>query len=225
MTGSTTAPGDPAPGTEGSRVSATDDDYFGTLFAGRPLLGILRGFTPAETVSRAERAWDLGITAVEVTVEVPGQVAALRAAADAARERGLRVGAGTVWTPEQVDAVRDAGAAFTVAPGHDPRVAARSAAAGMPHLPGIATPTEVQTALRAGHRWLKTFPAAALGTGFIKLLRGPFPQVRVVATGGIDADNAAAFLDAGADVVAVGSALADPAQLDRLAALMARRTG
>lgn len=245
MTGPRPGATPPAPRPEGTPVTRTDSDgglagggsaaerrdrssagdYFGDLFAGQPLLGILRGCTPRETVARAERAWDLGITTVEVTVEVPEQVASLRAAVTAAHERGLRVGAGTVWTPEQVDAVRDAGAAFTVAPGFDPLVAARSRHAGMPHLPGVATPSEVQAALRAGHTWLKTFPAAALGAGFLRLLRGPFPHVRLVATGGIDAGNAAEFLDAGADVVAVGSALSDPTQLDRLAELMERRRG
>jgi Entner-Doudoroff aldolase len=198
--------------------------FFDALFAGQSILGILRGFTPSETVARAERAWDLGITAVEVTVEVPEQLPSLAAAVAAGRERGHLVGAGTVHTAEQVASVRDAGAAFTVAPGFDPAVAAGSLAAGLPHLPGVATPTEVQAALRSGHRWLKVFPAASLGPGFISALRGPFPKLNIVATGGMDASNAADFLRAGADVVALGSALADPTQLDRVQALLASRT-
>jgi 2-dehydro-3-deoxyphosphogluconate aldolase/(4S)-4-hydroxy-2-oxoglutarate aldolase len=195
-------------------------DYFDTLFTGQSLLAILRGFDPARTVELAERAWELGITAVEVPVEVPEQVASLRAAVTAAGGRGHQVGAGTVYTTDQVDAVRAAGAAFTVAPGHDPEVAEYSHRAGLPHLPGVSSPTEVQAALRAGHTWLKVFPAGVLGTGHLRALRGPFPNLRIVATGGMDAANARDFLTAGADVVAMGSALADPAQLTKVAALL-----
>ncbi|HEY1571707.1 MAG TPA: bifunctional 4-hydroxy-2-oxoglutarate aldolase/2-dehydro-3-deoxy-phosphogluconate aldolase [Pseudonocardiaceae bacterium] len=193
-------------------------DFFADLFAGRPLMAILRGFDAERTVAMAERAWELGVTAVEVTVEVPSQVESLRAVVAAGHDQ--LVGAGTVYTVDQVDAVRAAGAAFTVAPGHDPVVAEHSHRAGLPHLPGVATPTELQTALRAGHTWLKLFPAGVLGTAHIEALRGPFPGVHLVATGGIDATNAQDFLAAGADVVAVGSALADPAQLPALAALI-----
>lgn len=195
-------------------------DFFADLFAGRPLMAILRGFDPERTVAMAEHAWELGVTAVEVTVEVPSQVESLRAAVAAAGPRGHLVGAGTVYTAEQVDAVRAAGAAFTVAPGHDPAVAAHSDRSGLPHLPGVSTPTELQTALRAGHTWVKLFPASVLGTAHLRALRGPFPDVHLVATGGIDATNAQDFRTAGADVVAVGSALTDPAQLPALAALL-----
>jgi 2-dehydro-3-deoxyphosphogluconate aldolase / (4S)-4-hydroxy-2-oxoglutarate aldolase len=195
---------------------------FDEMFAAQRVLGILRGFTPAETVARAERAWDLGLTAVEVTVEVPEQVPSLAAAVAAARERGLSVGAGTVYTDEQVRAAADAGAAFTVAPGYDPQIAAYSRDLGLPHLPGVASPSEIQSAVRGGHGWLKVFPASVLGPAWLRAVRGPFPRLRLVATGGIDAQNAAEFLDAGADAVAVGSALSDPEQLDRLAKLLGR---
>lgn len=196
-------------------------DYFGDLFAGRPLMAILRGFQPERAVALAERAWELGVTAVEVPVEMPAQVESLRAVVAAARAHGYHVGAGTVFTTEQVDAVLVAGAAFTVAPGHDPAVAEHSRRSGLPHLPGVTTPTELQAALRGGHTWLKVFPASVLGPAHVRALRGPFPNVRLVATGGVDANNAHDFLAAGADVVAVGSALADPTQLPALAALTA----
>jgi 2-dehydro-3-deoxyphosphogluconate aldolase/(4S)-4-hydroxy-2-oxoglutarate aldolase len=84
----------------------------------------------------------------------------------------------------------------------------------------VSTPSEVQLAASLGLTWLKAFPAQWLGTDWFKHIRGPFPQVRFVATGGLDASNAQSFLDAGVRVAAVGSALEDPAQLDRLAALL-----
>lgn len=196
------------------------ESYFDDLFRTQPLMCILRGAGPEETVAQAQRVWDLGVTALEVPVEVPEQMASLAAAVSAGRERGLAVGAGTVRIAEQIDDVRKAGAAFTVAPGYDPEVAARSLTVGLPHLPGVATPTEIQAALRDGYQWLKVFPARALGPAWFRAIRGPFPRIKLVATGGIDLGNARDFLTAGADAVAVGSALSDPAQVARLPDLL-----
>ncbi|GAA2356605.1 bifunctional 4-hydroxy-2-oxoglutarate aldolase/2-dehydro-3-deoxy-phosphogluconate aldolase [Saccharopolyspora halophila] len=193
--------------------------YFDELFTGR-VLAILRGFEPQRTVELAERAWDLGIDAIEVPVESSRAEPSLRAAVAAGAERGRPVGAGTVIDPEQLRAVRSAGAAFTVAPGLDPEIVRLSAELELPHLPGVSTPTEIQRAMRLGLRWVKAFPAAELGSSWFKAMRGPFPGLRVVATGGMTAHNAPEFLAAGADVVAVGSALADDAQLPALAELI-----
>ncbi|GAB4106808.1 bifunctional 4-hydroxy-2-oxoglutarate aldolase/2-dehydro-3-deoxy-phosphogluconate aldolase [Micromonospora taraxaci] len=192
---------------------------FDHIFGGARVMAILRGLPVAETVRLAERAWDLGIDVVEVPVATADAVPALRAAVEAGSARGRIVGAGTVLDVEQVAASADAGAAFTVAPGLDLAIADAAAARGLPHLPGVATPTEAQQALRHGLTWLKAFPAITLGPAWFKALAGPLPQLRFVATGGLDAGNAAPFLQAGVRVVAVGSALSDPSQLDRLAEL------
>jgi 2-dehydro-3-deoxyphosphogluconate aldolase/(4S)-4-hydroxy-2-oxoglutarate aldolase len=90
----------------------------------------------------------------------------------------------------------------------------------IPMLPGVSTPSEVQIASALGLSWMKAFPAQWLGAGWFRHIRGPFPQVRFVATGGLDATNARQFLDVGVRVVAVGSALEDPQQLDLLAGLL-----
>ena len=193
------------------------------LFADQRVMAILRGLPEGETVELATRAWDLGIEVVEVPVQTPDALPSLRAAVAAAAERGRTIGAGTVIDTEQVTQVARAGASFTVAPGFDAGVLAASERAGMPHLPGVATPGEVQDVLRAGATWMKAFPATALGTKWFSAMPGPFPQVSLVATGGIDARNAADYLAAGARTVAVGSALADPRQLDMLSELV--RTG
>lgn len=198
------------------------NDDFGTLFGDAPLMAILRGMGVERSLAVAQAAWDLGITAVELPIQTATDVEALRVVADAARERGLVVGAGTVVTAEHVDQAAAAGAAFTVSPGLDLDVVERSSNAGMPSLPGVATATEVQRASTAGLTWMKAFPASLLGTGWFSAMRGPFPQVTFVATGGMDSTNAQQFLDAGVRIVAVGSALEDPAQLPRLAALLER---
>jgi len=198
----------------------TDNSAFDEIFRDVPLMAILRGMGVERTLATATRAWDLGITAVEVPVQTPTDVEALRVLAEAARERGLTVGAGTVVSLEHVHQAAEAGAAFTVSPGLDLDVVRASHEAGMPALPGVSSATEVQHALGDGLTWLKAFPASLLGTRWFPAMRGPFPQAKFVATGGMDSGNAQAYLDAGVRVVAVGSALEDEAQLPALAKLL-----
>jgi 2-dehydro-3-deoxyphosphogluconate aldolase/(4S)-4-hydroxy-2-oxoglutarate aldolase len=200
-------------------TAETTSEFFEQNFH-TPVMAILRGYTPDRTVELCRRAWSVGITMVEVPVMTRDHLPALQAAVAAGREQGRTVGAGTILTPEQVDDVAAAGAVFTVAPGYDPRVADAAGRRGLAHLPGVATASEITAAVLAGHRWLKAFPAASLGTSWFTAQHGPFPQVSFVATGGISSANAAAFLNAGARVVAVGSALEDPSQLDALAELL-----
>lgn len=199
----------------------TDNSVFEDIFRGVPLMAILRGMGVERTLATATRAWDLGITAVEVPVQTPTDVEALRVLAEAARERGLTVGAGTVVTIEHVRQAAGAGAAFTVSPGLDIDVVRASHDAGLPALPGVSTATDVQRALGEGLTWLKAFPASLLGPQWFPAMRGPFPQARFVATGGMDSGNARTYLDAGVRVVAVGSALEDESQLPALAQLLA----
>ncbi|WP_127502075.1 bifunctional 4-hydroxy-2-oxoglutarate aldolase/2-dehydro-3-deoxy-phosphogluconate aldolase [Actinoplanes solisilvae] len=193
---------------------------FDDIFGDRKVMAILRGMSPRETVTVASSLWDAGVTVLEIPIGTPDAVASLRAAADAAGERGLRVGAGTVITPDQVRAAVEANAQYTVAPGFDRAVLAASQSAGMPHLPGVGSATDVQQAWLAGCRWLKAFPAAALGPAWISALLGPFPDVNFVATGGLTVSSAPDFLNAGARVVALGAALADPSQRDQIAGLL-----
>lgn len=192
------------------------------IFGGVPLMAIFRHQPEQRVIELATTAWDLGIACVEVPLQSDEDLRGLRAVAALGAERGLAVGAGTIITPDQVVVAHDAGAAFLVSPGLDPAVVRAAQAVGIPIVPGVATPTEVQLALGLGLTWLKAFPAHWLGVEWFRHIRGPFPQVRFIATGGMDAGNARAFLDAGVRVVAVGSALEDPEQLPALAQLLAR---
>jgi 2-dehydro-3-deoxyphosphogluconate aldolase / (4S)-4-hydroxy-2-oxoglutarate aldolase len=195
------------------------NEWFTEAFADQNLMAILRGFGSDRSVALAAAAWDLGVRCVEVPVQDEEAEVALAAVVTAGKAAGHPVGAGTVTTPRRLQAAIDAGAAFTVAPGLDPELARASADAGLPHLPGVATPTDIQQAQRMGLTWVKAFPATVLGPGWFTAMRGPFPEVRFVATGGMDADNAADYLRAGASVIAVGSALGDAKQLPVLASL------
>lgn len=197
-----------------------DNAQFSGMFAAAPLMAILRGMGTKHSLAVATTAWDLGIDVVELPIQTPEDVKALKAVAAAARERGKIVGAGTVISVDHVRIASASGAAFTVSPGFDLEVVLASSESGMPPMPGVATATEVQLALRAGLTWLKAFPASVLGAPWIRAMHGPFPDAKFVTTGGMDADDAAEFLRAGARVVAVGSALEDPDQLPRLAALL-----
>lgn len=189
---------------------------FDDLFSGRRVMAILRGLPPEETVRLAETAWNGGVDLVEVPIGLPGQEEALAAAVEAGAKRGLAVGAGTVVSTGHVARAREAGAAYTVAPGLDERVLAASEAAGMAHLPGAATASELQRAAAHGCRWVKVFPAAVLGPAWFKAMSGPFPDMRFVATGGVAVGEVDAYLRAGASVIGIGSALADPGALAQL---------
>ncbi|PPL14551.1 bifunctional 4-hydroxy-2-oxoglutarate aldolase/2-dehydro-3-deoxy-phosphogluconate aldolase [Microterricola pindariensis] len=192
-----------------------------TLLGESPIMAILRNMTPDASVALAHRAWDLGIDLVEVPIQTPDAVPSLEAVIRAGAERGKLVGSGTIVTVEQVEVSKRLGAAFSVAPGLNRNVAEASTRLAVPHLPGVATATEIQDAVGLGFTWVKAFPAAVLGTSWFTTMRGPFPNVRFVATGGMDAGNARAFLAAGVSTVAVGAALADPNQVDLLAEILA----
>jgi len=193
---------------------------FDEIFAGPRVMAIFRGMEPQRCVEMAERAWAVGLRCVEIPLQSPESRQGLEEVVKLGASRGHLVGAGTITSVDLVRQAAEAGAAFTVAPGFDPEVASASLAAGMPHLPGVATASEVQRALASGLTWMKAFPATVLGTGWFPAMAGPFPSARFVATGGIDADNASAYLRAGARVVAVGSALRDDRQVDLLADLL-----
>ena len=142
-----------------------------------------------------------GLPVAEVTFRTAVAAVAMRLIAD---ETDLLVGAGTVVRPEQVDLAFDAGARFVVTPGFSPAVAARCAELGIPVVPGVATATEVIAALDHGLDLLKLFPAEASGgIPLLRALRGPFPDVRFVPTGGVSAANAADYL-AVPSVAAIG---------------------
>lgn len=194
-------------------MTTAADDWFEAEFAGVPLMAILRGMGVERSVRVSQTAWELGIDSVELPLQTDEDERALREVVRRAAERGKSVGAGTIISAAHVTRAVDAGAAYLVSPGLDPVVVRAAQDAGIPILPGVATPTDVQLAVALGLTWLKAFPAAWLGADWFSHIRGPFPQVQFVATGGVNLSNVETFLDAGVRVAAVGSALEDPLQL------------
>jgi 2-dehydro-3-deoxyphosphogluconate aldolase/(4S)-4-hydroxy-2-oxoglutarate aldolase len=180
------------------------------------LVVVLRRVEPRERLLAlvAELA-DAGVRAFEITFDAPEaahDVAAVRGGLASRADGPFIVGAGTVTRLDQVEAALGAGAEFGVAPVFDAALVRATVAAGLPFVPGIFTPTEAAAAWAAGATFVKLFPASSAGPSFVRELRGPLPEIGVVATGGIDATNARAFLDAGAVAVGIGSAItrADP---------------
>lgn len=204
-------------------ATRNDPAWFSDGLASCAVMAVFRGLSPQQTVSLATHAWNIGIVQVEVPMESAAAIPSLEAAIAAGNERGKRVGAGTIVTPHQLRVAVEAGAAYAVSPGLDPNVIALADRAGLPFLPGVATASEILRAQTMGFSWLKAFPASVLGVGWFAAMRGPFPSVNFVATGGLGAHNASAFLDAGAHVVGVGAALGDDAQREQLARIIATR--
>ena len=150
-----------------------------------------------------------GIRTVEFTFTTPDLPKVLAAAA-ASRAPGQHVGAGTVVTAEQAEAAIDAGAEFLVTPAVRPQVAAVAQRRGVPVFLGALTPSEVLQALDLGSAAVKIFPASANGPRYLKDLHGPFPDVRLVPSGGVSSANAREFLEYGAFAVSAGTEVVPP---------------
>lgn len=198
-------------------MNSVENTWFDQAFNGAPMMAILRGMGVSRSLELATTAWDLGIDSVELPLQTDEDQEALREVSALAAERGRSVGAGTIISTEQITAARRAGAEYLVSPGYDEAVIRAAADHSLPFLPGVSTPTEVQAASALGLTWVKAFPAGWLGPQWFSLMKGPFPSMRFVATGGLNAHNAGEFLEAGVRVVAVGSAVEDPQQLELMA--------
>jgi len=169
------------------------------------LIGIVRLDDVDLAVAAGTIAIDAGLEAVEVTFTLAGAARAIERLR-VARPRAV-IGAGTVRHVEELNAAIAAGAQFLVAPGLNPELLEAAARAGVTMLPGVFTASEVDLALRLGAELLKLFPAEPSGPAYMAALLQPFPAARLVPTGGIGPENAAAYLKAGAVAVAMGSSL------------------
>ncbi|HTM27084.1 MAG TPA: bifunctional 4-hydroxy-2-oxoglutarate aldolase/2-dehydro-3-deoxy-phosphogluconate aldolase [Vicinamibacterales bacterium] len=149
-----------------------------------------------------------GVRAVEITMTVPGAVSLIRALASSLPAEIL-LGAGTVIDAATTRAVIDAGARFVVGPVLRAEVIAACHERDVAAAPGCFSPTEILDAHERGADIVKVFPATALGPQFIKDVRAPMPQLRLMPTGGVSLDNAGEWIRAGAVAVGAGSALLD----------------
>jgi 2-dehydro-3-deoxyphosphogluconate aldolase/(4S)-4-hydroxy-2-oxoglutarate aldolase len=170
------------------------------------IVAIVRASSPSWVNVAVETLVGAGITCVELTLTMPDAVAGIAALA---RQFGADacIGAGTVITADQARTCIDAGAAFLVAPSTVPDVVEVAVAAGVPCLPGALTPSEIVAAWRSGASAVKLFPASLGGARYLRDVRAPLPDIPLVPTGGIDIDDAAGYIAAGAIAVGLGGPL------------------
>ena len=175
-----------------------------------PVIAILRGLEPEQALDIGAALVGAGIRAIEVPLNSPRPLESLALLADAFGDRAL-VGTGTVLDPAMVAPLAAAGARLLVAPNCDPAVIAAGIAHRMDVLPGVLTPGEAFAAIAAGARRLKLFPAASVPMGHVRALKDVLPQSTAIwAVGGVNPDNAAQWIEAGAEGVAVGSCVYRP---------------
>lgn len=177
------------------------------VLAADRVLCIVRANQVADPLALAATLADAGIRLVEFTFTIPGALDLIEAAADAP---GSVVGAGTVLTVAHARDAVAAGARFLVTPDIRPQIAAAATAAGVPLFMGALTPTELSRAFALGAAAAKVFPARIGGPSYLRDLLGPFPDARLIPTGGVNAGNVRTFLDAGAFAVGAGTDVVQP---------------
>ncbi len=178
------------------------------------LIPVLRAKSIAQGRAVVEAMVAGGVSVIEVTMTVPGAIDLLGELKKAYGDK-LLLGSGTVTTAEQAQATIDAGAEFVVSPSLHPEVIRVTKANHKVSCPGALTPTEAITAWNAGADYVKIFPCSAVGgASYLKALLAPFPQLKVIPTGGVTLDTAAGFIKAGARALGVGGDLVNLAAID-----------
>lgn len=177
------------------------------------IVPVIRAANSDEASRAVEAICQSGIPIVEITMTVPDAASVIR---EVVRRYGneVLVGAGTVLSADQANLCFDAGAEFLVSPGLSHEVLSSAQACNKLAIPGALTPTELMSALASGSRLIKIFPCGSVGgPKYLKSLKGPFPDVALIPTGGVTLSNAADFILAGAFALGVGADLVDAAAL------------
>jgi 2-dehydro-3-deoxyphosphogalactonate aldolase len=186
------------------------------------MVAILRGLTPQRAPETGNALVEAGFRTIEVPLNSPQPFDTIKLLA--AAHPDCLVGAGTVLTAQDVNAVRAAGGRLIVSPNCDPQVIRHALGFGMRVMPGIATPTEAFTAIQAGATELKLFPASTYGAAHLRALKSVLPRnVKVYPVGGVGSQDIAGWLASGADGFGFGGELFKPAYT--LADVAARAKG
>jgi 2-dehydro-3-deoxyphosphogluconate aldolase/(4S)-4-hydroxy-2-oxoglutarate aldolase len=178
-------------------------------------IAIVRLDDLAEAVAIGQALVEGGIKALEFTLSNPDALRAVGEVRGRLEEGRALVGAGTVLDGESAGEAISAGAQFLVTPVYRRDVIERGLEGGVPVVSGAMSPTEIFAAWQDGADLVKVFPARSLGPSYVKDLLGPLPQLKLVPTGGVNLDNCAEFIEAGAYTVALGTNLVDEAVISR----------
>ena len=170
------------------------------------IIGILRGFKAEKTRKLIEIYREQGIKFIEVTYNSPQ---ALKIVSEYGDKSDLYIGMGTVKNRDELEKALESGAQFIVTPNYNSEVVKTAKKRGVPIISGAYTPSEIYDAYQDGADAVKLFPASVAGSGYLKSIRGPIPEVKIIPTGGIDEDNINDFLAVGAFAFGIGGGLVD----------------
>jgi len=168
------------------------------------IVAILRGDFEGAWLDVASALVEGGVEAIEVTFNSTDALAGIEAIYNRYGSQ-IAIGAGTVLMPKQVNQAVDHGARYIIAPNTNQTVIEWALKRGVLVIPGAFTPTEIEYAYRLGAGLIKLFPAMPSGPAYLKAIRAPFPDIPIMATGGVDASNMIDFLKAGANALGMGS--------------------
>ncbi len=201
------------------RVSVTDGDVMDAcagfrLIQKTRIIAILRGPLLGQEIDVAEALVSGGITAMEVSTVTQGYAEIIRNLCVRFSGRAA-IGIGTVMTIAELQAGADAGACFVVSPITDPDIIRETRRQGLASLPGAFTPTEAMLAVGSGAHAVKIFPASTLGPSYIRALRGPFPNLQLVPTGGVHLHNLKQYIAAGSIAVGIGTELVGKSEFEQ----------
>ena len=178
------------------------------LFQKTPIVGIIRNVSQEDLMQILPVFREAGLTTIEITMNTPGAEEMIRYAVEN-EQSGLNIGAGTVCTKDELSLALDAGAQFIVTPIINKKVIKSCVKKDVPIFPGAFTPTEIYNAWTLGASMVKIYPATSLGPEYIKDLKAPMNQLKLLPTGGISLDNMAGFLKAEANGLGIGGQLFD----------------
>lgn len=183
------------------------------------IIAILRGVEQEKLISTAEALYSGGIRLLEITYSADGTISDEETARSIEMlsshfEGRMFIGAGTVLSEKQVQLTKAAGGRFIISPNTDEKVIAETNGCGLVSIPGALTPTEVWQAHSFGADFVKLFPITSMGPGYVKAIKAPLSNIKLLAVGGVDENNMAEYLKAGACGFGLGSNLADKKLID-----------
>ncbi len=178
------------------------------LFDKAPIVGIIRNISLEDVITILPLYRAAGLTTVEITMNTPGAAEMISYALENEGE-GLNIGAGTVCTKEDLSVALEAGSQFIVTPIISKKVIKSCVKKGVPIFPGAYTPTEIYNAWTLGATMVKIYPATSLGPDYIKDLKAPMNQLKLLPTGGVGLENMSQFLKAGVNGLGIGGQLFD----------------
>ncbi len=172
----------------------------------KKIIAIMRGIPRGTSLEVAQALYDGGVRFLEVTLNTEGALDIISELKESFHDQ-LRIGAGTVLTAEQAEKAHAAGAGYVISPHFDEEIVTFCLSRGIPVWPGTMTPSEMMRAVNLGVSAVKVFPVGALGVTYIKDIRGPFPHINMIATGGVNLENIQELLRYGVMGVGLGGNL------------------